>query len=289
MTDSSLSTPRPCLVVRPWQLRETDAGALKLFLTLLRGRMQAQWQLGEDGPVDLLVMPVGAVAPPLDGALASPMRLVIAVDEAQMAATTAPVLSRPLQFEEVAALLQSIEPELIRTLASRRAAPAPAVRPAPVVAPPVAPTPAPSGTAVPASRTDPSPAPASAPVAAKPAASSRPALRLSAGDRVRLRRWPDPVQLQGRRGHHRLASQIASTALGRDDLLALSGLPEVEVDAFLEAMHRADLLDVLPPETAAPAAVGDAVAAAVPEATPEEPVPGSLFGLIRRRLGIGNH
>jgi hypothetical protein len=99
-------------------------------------------------------------------------------------------------------------------------------------------------------------------------------------------RWPDPVQLQGRKGHQRLASQIAATALEREDLLSLSGLPEVEVDAFLQAMHRADLLEVLPPESASSASAAADVAAA--DSAAAEPVPGSLFGLIRRRLGIGS-
>ena len=92
------------------------------------------------------------------------------------------------------------------------------------------------------------------------------------------------MQPQGRRSSA-AGQPDRATALEREDLLSLSGLPEVEVDAFLQAMHRADLLEVLPPESASSASAAADVAAADPAAA--EPVPGSLFGLIRRRLGIG--
>lgn len=285
MTDFSQSSSRPRLFVRAWQLRDADAGALKLFLNLLRGRMQAEWVSGEDGPVDLLVAPVAAAPPPDQEALRLPglVQLSVAADAAEAAASPPPVLSRPLQFEDFAAFLRQIEPELISTLESRRPAPAaaPTLSLEPASAPKPVATPSPVAERAPAAAVEPATeSPAGARVAA------RPPLDLAPGARVRLRRWPDPVQLQGRRGHQRLASQIASTALERDDLLALSGLPAVEVDAFLEAMHRAELLEVLPPEPAG-ADRADAGTPAATEAAPE-PVPGSLFGLIRRRLGIGN-
>lgn len=289
MTDSSQSSSRPRLFVRAWQLRDADAGALKLFLNLLRGRMQAEWVSCEDGPVDLLVAPVAVAPPSGQEALCRPglVRLSVAADAAEAAASPSPVLSRPLQFEDFAAFLRQIEPELVSTLESRR--PAPAAAPTLSLETETETEPAPKLVATP------SPALERAPAAAVETATesqagarvaARPPLDLESGARVRLRRWPDPVQLQGRRGHQRLASQISATALERDDLLALSGLPAVEVDAFLEAMHRAELLEVLPPEPAG-ADRADAGVSATTEAAPE-PVPGSLFGLIRRRLGIGN-
>lgn len=276
MTDTPQPFSRPQLVVRAWQLRDADAGALKLFMNLLRSRLQAEWVAAEAGsPVDLLVLPVGAADPAGFEALAASgaIRLSIAADVAERARAEAPVLQRPLQFEEFSALMLEIEPGLIETAGARRAAPAPA----PVD---VAPAPAPAPTAAVVAATvvvEPTPV-------ARP--SARPGLELAPGARVRLRRWPDPVQLQGRKGHQRLASQIAATALEREDLLSLSGLPEVEVDAFLQAMHRADLLEVLPPEAASAGAEAAEVTAVDPAAA--EPVPGSLFGLIRRRLGIGS-
>lgn len=272
MTDTAQPSSRPRLVLRAWQLRDADAGALKLFMNLLRSRLQAEWVAAEEGsPVDLLVLPVGAVDPSGFEALAASgaVRLSIAADAAAQARAAAPALQRPLQFEEFSALMLEIEPGLIETAAARREVPAPGD---------AAPAPAPTGTAAAATVVvEP------APVARPPA---RPGLELAPGARVRLRRWPDPVQLQGRKGHQRLASQIAATALEREDLLSLSGLPEVEVDAFLQAMHRADLLEVLPPESASSALAATDVAAADPAIA--EPVPGSLFGLIRRRLGIGS-
>ncbi|MFM2347401.1 MAG: hypothetical protein RL654_2154 [Pseudomonadota bacterium] len=268
MTDTAKPFSRPRLVLRAWQLRDADAGALKLFMNLMRTRLQAEWVMAqEESPVDLLVLPVGAADPPGFEAAPGALRLSIAADGAAQAQTAAPVLQRPMQFEEFSALMLALEPGLIQTMAVRRTVPAAATAPVPAVIE----APAPAVASVPAE-----PVPA-----AKPPA--RPGLELAPGARVRLRRWPDPVQLQGRRGHHRLASQIAATALERDDLLSLSGLPDVEVDAFLQAMHRADLLEVLPPESIAAAAEA---AAADPAAV--EPVPGSLFGLIRRRLGIGS-
>ncbi|SIR52250.1 hypothetical protein SAMN05421778_111116 [Sphaerotilus natans] len=278
MTDTPQPFSRPQLVVRAWQLRDADAGALKLFMNLLRSRLQAEWVVAEAGsPVDLLVLPVGAADPSGFEALATSgaIRLSIAADVAERARAEAPVLQRPLQFEEFSALMLEIEPGLIETAGARRAAPAPA--PAPVTVD-VAPAPAPTAAVV-AAAVVVEPVPVARP-------SARPGLELAPGARVRLRRWPDPVQLQGRKGHQRLASQIAATALEREDLLSLSGLPEVEVDAFLQAMHRADLLEVLPPEAASAGAEAAEVAAVDPAAA--EPVPGSLFGLIRRRLGIGS-
>jgi hypothetical protein len=314
MTDSLQPSSRPRLLVRAWHLRDADAGALKLFMTLLRSRLTAEWALVEDGPLDLLVVPVGVSDPDGVDAVRLPglVRLGIAADADQAASAPAPVLVRPLQFEEFATLLLRLEPDLIATMAGRRVAPAPVVVPAPPPAPAPAPIPAPEPVAAPAPVAAPSPKPVAAPAvppnaarkpekskknerpvatrtadaapaAELPAQAAHPALELSPGALVKLRRWPDAVQLQGRRGHHRLASQISASALERDDLLALSGLPEAEVDAFLQAMHRADLLEVLPPESAAAAAEPSA---ADPGAA--EPVPGSLFGLIRRRLGIGH-
>jgi len=275
MTDTPQPFSRPQLVVRAWQLRDADAGALKLFMNLLRSRLQAEWVAAEAGsPVDLLVLPVGAADPSGFEALAASgaIRLSIAADVAERARAEAPVLQRPLQFEEFSALMLEIERGLIETAGARRAAPAPVdVVPAPALAP------APAPTAAATVLVEPVPV-------ARP--SARPGLELAPGARVRLRRWPDPVQLQGRKGHQRLASQIAATALEREDLLSLSGLPEVEVDAFLQAMHRADLLEVLPPEAASAGAEAAEVTAVDPAAA--EPVPGSLFGLIRRRLGIGS-
>ncbi len=273
MTDTPQPFSRPQLVVRAWQLRDADAGALKLFMNLLRSRLQAEWVVAEAGsPVDLLVLPVGVADPSGFEALAAAgaIRLSIAADVEERDRAEAPVLQRPLQFEEFSALMLEIEPGLIETAGARRAAPAPVdVAPAPALAP--------APTAAATVLVEPVPV-------ARP--SARPGLELAPGARVRLRRWPDPVQLQGRKGHQRLASQIAATALEREDLLSLSGLPEVEVDAFLQAMHRADLLEVLPPEAASAGAEAAEVTAVDPAAA--EPVPGSLFGLIRRRLGIGS-
>lgn len=275
MTDTAQPSSRPRLVLRAWQLRDADAGALKLFMNLLRNRLQAEWVAAQEGsPVDLLVLPVDAADPSGFDALAASgaIRLSIATDAAEQARAEAPALQRPLQFEEFSALMLEIEPGLIETAAARREVPAPVdAAPAPVPAAPTVTATAATVVVEPV------------PVVRPPA---RPGLELAPGARVRLRRWPDPVQLQGRKGHQRLASQIAATALEREDLLSLSGLPEVEVDAFLQAMHRADLLEVLPPESASSASAAADVAAADPAAA--EPVPGSLFGLIRRRLGIGS-
>ncbi len=64
MTDTPQPFSRPQLVVRAWQLRDADAGALKLFMNLLRSRLQAEWVAAEAGsPVDLLVLPVGVADP----------------------------------------------------------------------------------------------------------------------------------------------------------------------------------------------------------------------------------
>lgn len=214
-------------MVRAWQLRDADVGALKLFMNLLRSRLQAEWVAAEAGsPVDLMVLPVGAADPSGFEALAASgaIRLSIAADVAERARAEAPVLQRPLQFEEFSTLMLEIEPGLIETAGARRAAPAPA----PVD---VAPAPAPAPTA----------AVVAASVVVEPAPVARPSARPG---------------------------------------------PEVEVDAFLQAMHRADLLEVLPPEAASAGAEAAEVAAVDPAAA--EPVPDSLFGLIRRRLGIGS-
>ncbi|MGR6807499.1 hypothetical protein ACU6VI_14525 [Sphaerotilus natans] len=198
-------------------------------MNLLRSRLQAEWVAAEAGsPVDLMVLPVGAADPSGFEALAASgaIRLSIAADVAERARAEAPVLQRPLQFEEFSVLMLEIERGLIETAGARRAAPAPAPAPGPVD---VAPAPAPTAAVVAAS------------VVVEPAPVARPSARPG---------------------------------------------PEVEVDAFLQAMHRADLLEVLPPEAASAGAEAAEVAAVDPAAA--EPVPGSLFGLIRSRLGIGS-
>ncbi len=288
MTDSAQSPFRPTLFMRTWQLRDADAGALKLFTTLLKGRLAADWAVTDAGSVDLLVMPVSAQDPG-DGVEGPGLvRLRIAAQSQEVEGAPAPVLVRPLQFEEVAALLQQLEPDLLDTLALRRVAPVPEP-----VAEPMIPAPAERGETAPVE-----PEPVMAAPAAEPSREPSPApktdeatndipsrapLELGPGARVKLRRWPDPVQLTGGKSHNRLASQISATALERDDLLALSGLPAAEVDAFLQAMHGADLLEVLPPDF-----VAKDKTAQPSDSSAAEPVPDSLFGLIRRRLGIGN-
>ena len=140
MTDTAQPSSRPRLVLRAWQLRDADAGALKLFMNLLRNRLQAEWVAAEEGsPVDLLVLPVDAADPSGFDALAASgaIRLSIATDAAEQARAEAPALQRPLQFEEFSALMLEIEPGLIETAAARREVPAPVdAAPAPVPAAP---------------------------------------------------------------------------------------------------------------------------------------------------------
>ena len=86
-------------------------------MNLLRNRLQAEWVAAQEGsPVDLLVLPVGAVDPSGFEALAASgaIRLSIATDAAEQARAEAPALQRPLQFEEFSALMLEIEPGLIR-------------------------------------------------------------------------------------------------------------------------------------------------------------------------------
>ncbi|MEP7100256.1 MAG: hypothetical protein ABI781_07085 [Burkholderiales bacterium] len=255
-------TFRRTLRLQVQSLTDSDIAKVATFLRVGRGRLRCDWEIVFGGELHVLMLGDGepdTLVGMLDDPLAM-LRIVDAGTERRDAGSV--LLVRPLQYDAFIEALSAVEQ---RVHASHGAATTSA--PADVV---------------PASReADAVPAVAEA---AKPGAS------------FRLRRWPPAAALQGHRYYLRLASCLSARHVGIDELVRLSNVSRPRCEEFLATLLAQAVLDVRPTPATAPTAAPPARSArsASSDATPQAAAPArsrplpdtSLFGKIRRKLGL---
>ncbi|HSI47768.1 MAG TPA: hypothetical protein VLA61_05840 [Ideonella sp.] len=216
-----MNANRRSRVVASHGLTEADASALQIFLNFSQHSTRDAWSLGTLGEADLLLQPLGEPLP----VLAMPVTIVwVGEMQAGMPAGSRYALARPLQLDQVLALLLHVERREeaeARESGELQAGLAAASQPVPAEPPREA------------SLEETAPLPRLA-----PAGESSDAALI-----FRLNRWPSAASLTSHRYLPRLASLLTTRSLSVFELSRLSNVAEDECSAFLEDMASEGILD----------------------------------------------
>lgn len=247
-------------------LESAEVSRVRILLRLLKGNVQFAWEYAAEGPFDALLC-ANAVAQ---------SRCAVVIDVLpQGSAAAAGALSRPIEAEQLEALLLGLQNQLQPTVFGELM-PEPdnvSLSFAETYAAPLAPV---------AERALVQPQEPLTPSAALPRFISADLTPLTGTEEYKLKRWPPQAVLRDSKDRIRIANLISRKHFSVDQLAQSSGIAVAEVQAFITVLQSFGIVNVA---LARPIASVQRLSTATC-AAPRQKQKRSFLSALRRKLGI---